>query len=133
MIAMNKYVIGVLLALLPAVASMAQPPYADLQKKVYPDPAGVVFTTPTLSLDEDRFASYDEVMAWLSARAEDPRMDLSLIGTTTKGRAVPMYRLSNGKKGRKVKVWLQGAIHGNEPATAEALFQLTDDILGTKD
>ena len=131
MIDMRNTVLFLLLTLLSAVVSLAQSPYAALQKKVYPNPAGVVFTTPTLTLSEDRFASYDEVMAWLAARAEDPRMTLSIIGTTTKGRDVPMYCLSNGKKGRKVKVWLQGAIHGNEPASTESLLQLTDDILRT--
>ena len=129
---MNKICLSFLLTLLAAVSALAQP-HADLQRKVYPNPEGVTFTTPTLTLSEDRFATYDEIIAWLTDRAKDPRMSLSTIGMTTKGRAVPMYCLSNGKQGRKVKVWLQGAIHGNEPAAAEALFQLTDVILGTEE
>lgn len=130
---MNKRLNSVLSVLLVSVSAWAQVPYADLQRKVYPDPEGVSFTTPTLTLSEDRFATYEEIMAWLEARAEDARMTLTTIGTTTKGRAVPMYCLSNGRSGRKLKVWLQGAIHGNEPAAAEALFQLTDYVLGSED
>lgn len=127
---MRKLTLSTWILLLAAVSLQAQP-HADLQKKVYPDPEGITFNTPTLSIDEDRFATYEEVMTWLSDRAQDPRMTCTIIGTTTKGREVPMYRLHNDKKGRKVKVWLQGAIHGNEPAAAEALFFLTDYILGT--
>ena len=130
---MNRLFNTVLSVLLAAGSAWAQVPYADLQRKVYPDPEGVTFTTPTLTLSEDRFATYEEIMAWLEARAEDARMTLTTIGTTTKGRAVPMYCLSNGRSGRKLKVWLQGAIHGNEPAAAEALFQLTDYVLGSED
>jgi len=122
-----------LVLLLFAAASrlLAQPAHAELQKKVYPNPEGISFTTPTLSIDEDRFASYEEIMAWLDVRAQDSRMTRTIIGTTTRGLAVPMYCLRNDKKGRKVKIWLQGAIHGNEPAAAEALFMLTDYILQT--
>ena len=127
---MNKLFATLLLTLLAAVSTLAQP-HADLQRNVYPNPEGITFTSPTLTLSEDRFATYDEIIAWLTDRAKDPRMSLSTIGMTTKGRAVPMYCLSNGSQGRKVKVWLQGAIHGNEPAAAEALFQLTDEILRT--
>lgn len=130
---MKKTFLTALLSFLAGGLALAQPPLADLQRKVYPDPAGVTFRTPTLALAEARFATLEEINAWLAARAEDPRMQQTTIGTTTKGRAVPMYRLSNGKKGRKVKVWLQGAIHGNEPAATEALFQLTDYILGSEE
>lgn len=128
---LKKLLLSMLLTVLPVALTSAQPPYADLQRKVYPNPEGIRFTSPTLALPQARFATYDEIMTWLNDRARDPRMSLSMIGTTTGGRAVPMYLLSNGKKGRKVKVWLQGAIHGNEPAAAEALFQLTDEILRT--
>ncbi len=127
---MRKLTLFAWLLFLTTVLLQAQP-HAELQKKVYPNPEGISFTTPTLSIDENRFASYEEVMAWLDVRAQDPRMTLTKIGTTTKGREVPMYCLHNDTKGRKVKVWLQGAIHGNEPAAAEALFMLTDYILRT--
>lgn len=128
---MKKLLFSLLLSVFAASLVLAQP-NADLQRKAYPDPVGVTFTTPTLTLSENRFATYDEIMAWLNARAKDSRMTLSSIGTTVKGLDVPMIRLCNGKGGRKVKVWLQGAIHGNEPAAAEALFQLTDEILGSE-
>ena len=127
---MRKLTLFAWLLFLTTALLQAQP-HAELQKKVYPNPEGISFTTPTLSIDENRFASYEEVMAWLDVRAQDPRMTLTKIGTTTKGREVPMYCLHNDTKGRKVKVWLQGAIHGNEPAAAEALFMLTDYILRT--
>ena len=127
---MHKLTLSACFLLLTAVLLQAQP-HAALQEKVYPNPEGITFTTPTLSIDENRFASYEEIMAWLDVRARDPRMTCTTIGTTTKGRAVPMYRLHNDTKGPKVKVWLQGAIHGNEPAAAEGLFMLTDYLLRT--
>ena len=127
---MHKLILSAWFLLLAAVLLSAQP-YAELQKKVYPNPEGIIFTTPTLSLEENRFASYEEVRAWLDVRARDPRMTCTVIGATTQGREVPMYCLRNDKKGPKVKVWLQGAIHGNEPAAAEALFMLTDYVLRT--
>ena len=126
-----KRLLFALLPILYAASFALAQPNADLQRKVYPDPVGVKFTSPTLSLQDDRFATYDEIMAWLNARTKDPRMTVSIIGATSKGFDVPMVTLRSGKESGKVKVWLQGCIHGNEPAAAETLFQLIDEILGT--
>ncbi len=100
--------------------------------KLYPDPP-VTFRTPTLSIEEDRFASYEEIVSWLESRASDSRMTLSWIGVSAEGRRVPMVRLNSGESGRKVKVWLQGLIHGNEPGGAEGLFAIIDYVLGTEE
>ncbi len=110
----------------------AQPQPRDVTDKFYPDPP-VTFTTPTLSLDEDRFATYDEILDWLNELGMDPCMQVSFIGTTTLGRKVPLITFSSGKDPKKVKVWLQGAIHGNEPAGSEALFALMQYLLKDSD
>lgn len=103
-----------------------QAPAQDvLTRTWFPDPA-VSFDTPTLSLPAD-MADHARILAWLQDRAaRDPHMSLEMAGTSTLGAAVPLVRFSDGGEGAKLKVWFQGAIHGNEPASAEGLFALMD-------
>ena len=99
----------------------------SLTRTFFPDPEQS-YDTPVLSLPEG-MADHGRIMAWLEDRAgKDPHMTLETVGTSTLGREVPLVRLSDGRPGNKLKVWFQGAIHGNEPAGAEGLFALIDRL-----
>lgn len=99
----------------------------DLTRTWFPDP-DTAFATPTLSLPEG-MASHAQILSWLEDRAaRDPHMTLETAGTSTLGETVPLVHLSDGRGGNKLKVWFQGAIHGNEPASAEGLFALIDAV-----
>ena len=116
------------LAIFTSTAQQTQ----SLMDRYFPAPENFTFTSPTLSLgDGGRFATREEIKAWIEGRiASDARLSGSVIGTTTGGVEVPLLHL--GTPGRnKVKVWFQGAIHGNEPGGAEGLFQLVDWILSS--
>lgn len=132
-IIMHKRIVITTFLLLVTVGLL---PAQDFKKavadKLYPNPQ-ISFNTPTLSIDENRFATYNEIITWLESRASDSRMTLSFIGVSEGGYRVPMVKLSNGNDSKKLKVWFQGLIHGNEPGGAEGLFSTIDYVLGTKE
>lgn len=101
--------------------------------KFFADP-DVKFDSPTLMLDEKRFATYDEIMTWIAGNIATKRnASVRIIGTTPHGRAIPVIYLSNGSSTPKMKVWMQGVLHGNEPAGGEALLYMAKEILSTEE
>ncbi|MDD2595048.1 MAG: M14 family zinc carboxypeptidase [Bacteroidales bacterium] len=130
---MYKKFLIVCFLMLCTASLFAQIQSMEVTQKFYPNP-DMTFSTPTLSIAQDRFASYQEIMEWISSRAlKDDRMSVEMVGVSSKGREIPMIKLSNrNNDASKIKVWMQGAIHGNEPAGAEGLFMLTDYILNNE-
>lgn len=121
---MKRFISVILSAFLTFPAVFGQD---ALIRTFFPDPEKT-YDTPILSLP-DGMADHGRIMAWLEDRAgKDPHMTLEIVGSSTLGREIPLVRLSDGSHGKKLKVWFQGAIHGNEPAGAEGLFALIDRL-----
>lgn len=100
--------------------------------KYFPEPL-IEFSTPTLSIKEDRFATYEEIRTWIERNiSKEKNASVKIIGTTPGGREVPVIYLSNGTSVPKIRVWMQGLLHGNEPAGGEALLFLAQEILNTE-
>mgnify|MGYP000579301545 CR=1 FL=1 len=71
-------------------------------------------------------------MKWIQdSIAVHPSARVEIIGTTPLGRDIPLIYLSNGSGTGKIRVWMQGLLHGNEPAGGEALLYLANRILTT--
>jgi len=81
------------------------------------------------------YTSYKELIAFLSLQMDNyPDLSsLKYIGTSQKGKQIPMLVLSNHEsKDDKVKVWIQGGLHGNEMASTESVLYLIDQLLNNK-
>jgi hypothetical protein len=101
----------------------------EIQSRYFSDP-DIMFNTPTLSIDEDRFASHEEVMDWIARNIEGrPGAEVRIIGESEKGLAIPVIYLQRPGMEPKLKVWFQGVLHGNEPAGAEGLLYLATQLL----
>lgn len=96
----------------------------------FPDTDEVLNTTPALQKKKG-FTDYKELMRYLNTLVErhPENISLSIIGESQKGKQIPMLTLSvpNGKD--KVKVFMQGGLHGNEPASTESMLYLMDRLL----
>mgnify|MGYP005840242429 CR=1 FL=1 len=100
-----------------------------ITQKYFSDP-DIRFNTPTLSIDEDRFATYAEVMEWISRNIEGrPGAEVRIIGESANGLAIPVIYLQRPGTDPKLKVWFQGVLHGNEPSGAEGLLYLATRLL----
>ncbi len=125
---MTKYYLFTIIFLLSSGLLEGQQS-ALITSKYFPDPP-VEFGTPTLSIKENRFATYEEIMTWIDRNISHERnASVRIIGTTPGGREIPVIYLSNGSAGPKIRVWMQGLLHGNEPAGGEALLFLAREIL----
>ncbi len=87
-------------------------------------------TTPALQKNKG-FTQYRELIAFLETlQAEKPDwIQIEYIGTTEKGKPVPMVILKKPGSTEKIRVWFQGGLHGNEPASTEGLLYLMEKIV----
>jgi hypothetical protein len=126
----KKSIILLLISVFPLVVLSQQPDF--ITEKYFPDP-GVKFNTPTLSINENRFATYEEIIKWIDdSIAVYPGARVEIIGKTPMGMGIPVIYLSAGSAAGKIRVWMQGLLHGNEPAGGEALLFLANEILTTE-
>ena len=59
------------------------------------------------------------------------KVTLSDIGKTTQGRDIPVLYFGTPNDKKKIRVWIQAGLHGNEPAGPEATCMLADYLLNT--
>jgi len=80
---------------------------------------------------ESGFTNYQEMMDWLdlTLKPHSENVSLSFIGESQKGKKIPMVLISRRSITPKTKVWMQGGLHGDEPAGTEAMLHLIDRLL----
>lgn len=96
----------------------------------YPEPK-LDSETPTLSkFYGSGLASVDEIKEYLRQLVAcfPDRASMEEVGATGQGRSISVLYLGAPDK-KKVKVWIQAALHGNEPAGAEAVCMLVRYLL----
>ena len=107
---------------------------AGVTASFYPDPK-FDRETPTLSKPYGSgLASVDEIKDYLQQLVvRSPGLAyMENIGVTKQGRTIPVLYLGTPDK-KKVRVWIQAALHGNEPAGAEAVCMLVRYLLCEKE
>lgn len=127
MIASYRYVIALVWLIVGSgQISVAQfsPQPKSLTDKFFPDPA-VEILTPAFAKSSG-FTTLYEMTLWLN-QLKSPVVSLKLetIGKSQQGKDLVLVRLvhsSSTNQLGKVKVWLQGGLHGDEPAGTEAML-----------
>ncbi len=123
------FILSALLLAFNCPAQLTNPQSKEITEKFFPDPE-VDINTPAFQKKRG-FTDYEEMMAFINERlaAHSDVMSLSFIGKSQKGKDIPMIVLKRGKGSDKLRVWLQGGLHGNEPASTEGLLYLLDQLL----
>lgn len=105
------------------------PQSKEITSKFFPDSEEVLNTTPALQKKKG-YTNYEELMSFLNSFADNypDKFSISFIGQSQKGKDIPMVKISvpNGKE--KIKVFMQGGLHGNEPASTETMLYLIDRL-----
>jgi hypothetical protein len=113
-------------------ASIQNPQTPKITQTFFEDPAPeTVIDTPAFRKTRG-FTKHAELMAFLEQLvAEHPRVArLDDIGRSQQGRVIPIVRLSaSSTTATPLRVWFQGGLHGNEPASAEGLLLFLDRLL----
>lgn len=105
----------------------------EVTRRFYPEPEQQ-YSTPTLGKPlEEGLASLFEINRYLKDLADrhPDKVTLSDIGKTPQGRDIPVLYFGTPNKKKKIRVWIQAGLHGNEPAGPEAACMLADYLLNT--
>lgn len=105
---------------------MAQlnPEPKKVTQQFFPENEIIENVTPALQKKRG-FTDYDELMSFLNTeKNKHPDLvSIEFIGKSQKGYDIPIFYIKNNKPSEeKIKVWLQGGLHGNEPASTEGVL-----------
>jgi len=107
------------------VCAQFNPQDKKVTDKFFPE-SNIDIPTPAFAKDSG-FTKYKEMMLWLNElSAKHPNeMKISFIGKSQKGKEIPFVQLTHPNKEEKTRVWIQGGLHGDEPAGTEtSLFMI---------
>ncbi|WP_125154738.1 M14 family metallopeptidase [Clostridium rectalis] len=102
----------------------------------FPKPKNPI-CTPAFTEGKEDFTSHEEMMEFIYGLQRDSKyMKVSIIGYSQEGRPIPILIFSKPSyakaadvlKLNKPVVWLQGQIHGNEPAGGEAMLAVARNL-----
>lgn len=107
----------------------------DFNDHFFPEFDSLPNHTPALKKPEG-FTGFEELNAFLNqwSAAYPEVLKIKTIGESQKGKAIPAIILSHPASNykNKIKVWMQGGLHGNEPASTEGLLFLIHQLLNNK-
>ena len=107
-----------------------------ITKKFFSELNNLENITPALKKKKG-FTNYKELMTYIEEKVlKYPEIVSSnFIGESQKGKKIPIIYIKNKNNNdeKKIKVWMQGGLHGNEPASTESLLYLIHLILEDAD
>ena len=109
--------------------SQFNPQSKTIAERFFPEPE-LTIQTPAFQKKEG-FTKYEEMMTWLNQTIQPhgETVSLSFIGESQKGKKIPLLILTRKNNQPKIRVWMQGGLHGDEPAGTEAMLHLIDQLL----
>lgn len=113
---------------LPSFGQFSPQPKA-ITKKFFPNP-DVSIETPGVSKKRG-FMNHEELENYLNAlKKEHPgTFNISVIGNSQEGRAIFSVHLPALGSDNPVRLWMQGGLHGDEPASSEGLLHFLAECL----
>jgi murein tripeptide amidase MpaA len=104
------------------------PQSKEITQKFFPE-LNIDIQTPAFKKSKG-FTNYEEMMTFLNAlKQQHPDvMDIKFIGESQKGKSIPMVMLNSNSSAKKLRVWFQGGLHGDEMASTEGMFYLLDRL-----
>lgn len=132
---MMKYftIIVVFLMCLGQLYAQPSPQTKKITETFFPE-LDFPIVTPAFK-KKNGFTKHEEMVAFLDSleKANPSLMTISTIGTSQKGKSIVKVILTNKRNNTpKTKVWFQGGLHGDEPASTEGLLYLMYEILSNK-
>jgi len=115
-----------------AVVLMSQfnPQSTRITEKFFAEYTLLPEVTPALK-KEKGFTNHQELTEYLqqlSSRFPD-KLTLTSVGKSKNGLNIPLVLLKTNTQAPKIRVWLQGGLHGDEPASTESMLYLLYELL----
>ena len=122
---------GILALGLLAVSGASSGPDGSFGAVFFPDPE-VELTTPAFQKDKG-FSTQEEVVKWfnqLPTNQPNAHVEPINLGTSPRGRSIVAFRVNGSDPvANPVRIWVQGALHGDEQATPDGVMQLVEMVL----
>jgi hypothetical protein len=122
---------GILALGLLAVSGASSGPDGSFGAVFFPDPP-VELTTPAFQKDKG-FSTQEEVVQWfnqLPTNLPNAQVEPINLGTSPRGRSIVAFRVNGSDPvANPVRIWVQGALHGDEQATTDGVMQLVEMVL----
>ncbi|VXB05744.1 Zinc carboxypeptidase [Flavobacterium sp. 9AF] len=116
---------------LTSIWAQFNPQSKKITEKFFPDTDKIKDVTPGLKKNKG-FTNYEELISFLTTLQEEHSdwVTLEYIGASQKGLKIPLIKLTNHKLNQeKLKIWIQGGLHGNEPASSEGVLYILYTLL----
>lgn len=106
-----------------SIEAQVSPQPKKITELFFPEVDSLQNYTPALQKKRG-FTDYKELISFLNElKAKQPDwVSIEYIGESQNGLSIPMIRIKTNTTNEKVKVWMQGGLHGNEPASTEGLL-----------
>ncbi len=126
---MNKYLILFILIFCLNFTKDFNPQSKKITEKFFPE-LNIEINTPAFK-KEKGFTNYNELVAFINnLQSKYPEIvTIKYIGESQKGKAVPFIILNKKSDEKKLKVFFQGGLHGDEMASTEGVLFIMDKIL----
>ena len=123
------YTLLILLISLPIAGQLSQQS-KNITETFFPDISSVENSTPALKKKKG-YTNYAELWDFLNdlKASHSKNVIISTIGESQKGKEIPMVILTNPTDNEKVRVWMQGGLHGDESASTEGMLYLIHKLL----
>lgn len=108
---------------LASVEAQVSPQPKKITKLFFPEVDSLQNHTPALQKKRG-FTNYEELISFLNELKEKQPdwISIEYIGESQNGLAIPLVKIKTNTTDEKVKVWMQGGLHGNEPASTEGIL-----------
>ncbi len=128
-----KQTFYILIFILSSSCSTAQfnPEPKQVTERYFPENEKIENVTPALKKKKG-FTNHEELIDFLNTqKANHPNLvRIEFLGKSQKGYEIPIIYIGNTASNTvKVKVWMQGGLHGNEPGSTEGLLYLIYKLL----
>lgn len=106
------------------------PQLTQTTEKFFPEYTALPKATPALK-KEKGYTNYTEMMGFLdSLKLKFPqKIRISFLGNSKNGLAIPMAVIGNSQNLDRVRIWMQGGLHGDEPAGTESILLFMHELL----
>lgn len=131
---MIKYTHLLFLFITASIFGQLNPQTKYVTKTFFPDFEEVKNVTPALKKKKG-FTDYKELCEFLNELAKNhpEKVKISFIGESQKGRKIPFVKITNPNDSEKIKVFIQGGLHGNEMASPEGVLYIMHQLLNNSD
>ncbi len=132
---MIKHLLYILFLVFSLVGcAQMNPEPKQITQLFFPENESIPDITPALQKKKG-FTDYKELIDFVNAlkTSHTDLVTINYIGETQNGLQIPMLIINDkNAKTDKIKVFFQGGLHGNEPASTEGLLYLMHEFLNNK-